>query len=337
MSVDMELFSQERCQGIKTAEEMERLCKDLQPQIVEYMLSQYKSEILQGKTPSDDPTIYIIGGQNASGKSKLIETLNNQHLNSISIIIDDMKVHHPFRSYIDKNFPNESEELLHLACFEVFDRLLKELLEENYDITIERTLGSKEKMKRFLVEPSNYNYGIQIHVTATHEINSLLSALERFMYECKLKDEFNKKGNGLKIDPRPIGLQHHDDTYENICNVINSAENGDFVNSNGEHIYPHVFVWDRTPEKPTIMYETGDGKYTCAKQAMYEGRERDLKRCRSVGDLGYRKRVEGMRSELESAGPGDTLFDYKEYCYGFLSEIEKRGAKYIGEPDKNKS
>ena len=100
-----------------------------------------------------------------------------------------MKAHHPFRSYIDKNFPNESEELLHLACFEVFDRLLKELLEENYDITIERTLGSKEKMKRFLVEPSNYNYGIQIHVTATHEINSLLSALERFMYECKLKDE----------------------------------------------------------------------------------------------------------------------------------------------------
>lgn len=270
------ILSEEMCKEVKTPEEMLALCKELQTIIVEYMLKKYKSEILQGKEPSKCPTIYIIGGQNASGKSKLISVLKQKNQNSVSIIIDDMKAHHPFRRYIDRNFPNQSEGILHLACFEVFDKLLKDLLNEGYDITIERTLGSKEKMQKFVVEPSNHNYNIQVNVTATHEINSLLSSLERFIYECRLKDEFSSKNTGLKIDPRPITLEHHDNTYRNICDVLNETENGCFINNKGENIYPQIHVWDRTPENPSEIYVTGDGRFSCAKEAMYYGRENDL-------------------------------------------------------------
>jgi len=198
MNIPINTVSEGICKGIETPEQMKKLCEEYQPKIVEYMLAKYKDEILEGKEQSKSPTIYIIGGQNASGKSKLISVLNKKNGNSVSIVIDDMKAHHPFRQYIDKKFPEQSEEMLHLACFEVFDRLLTYLLENQYDITIERTLGSEEKTRKFLVEPSNHNYDIQIHVTATHEINSLLSSLERFIYECKLKDDFKSKKNRFK-------------------------------------------------------------------------------------------------------------------------------------------
>lgn len=329
-------ISEEKCKDIKTPEEMKKLCEELQIEIVEHMLEKYKSEILEGKEPSETPTIYIIGGQNASGKSKLISELERKNGNAVSIIIDDMKAHHPFRQHIDKNFPDQSEELLHLSCLEVFDRLLKYLSENKYNIIIERTLGSKEKTEKFVVEPSDYNYDIQIHVTATHGINSLLSALERFMYECRLRDEFNRKNADLKIDPRPITLEHHDNTYENICDVINYAENGYFINSEGEHIYPQVYIWDRTPGKPTNIYKTGDKRYSCAKEAILKGREKDLKRCESDTDCGLKKRIEGIKKELEEASSDSTLNEYREYCVRFLSEVEKRAAIYISDITKTK-
>ena len=329
-------ISEEMCKKIKTPEEMKKLCKKLQAQIVEYMLKKYKSEILEGKEPSEFPTMYIIGGQNASGKSKLISMLKQKNSNTVSVIIDDMKAHHPFRQFIDKNFPSQSEEILHLACFEVFDRLLKDLLDSNYDITIERTLGSKEKMRKFIVEPSNHNYDIQIHVTATHEINSLIAALERFICECILKDEFISKNADLKIDPRPIALEHHDNTCANICDVINDAENGCFKNDRGERIYPQVHIWDRTPGKPSEIYTTGDGRFSCAKEAMYFGREKDLKRCKSKKEYGYQTRINNIKGELASAQEGSTLYEYIEYCNEFLSEIERRGTTYIGNTAKSK-
>ncbi len=327
-------LSEEMCKKIKTAEEMINLCKKEQRSIVEKMLGKYKSEILMGKQISKCPTIYIVGGQNASGKSNLISVLKQNNQNSVSIIIDDMKAHHPFREYIDRNFPSQSEEILHLACFEVFDKLLKDLLDSGYDITIERTLGSIDKMKKFVVEPSNHNYNIQVNVTATHELNSLLSSLERFIYECRLKDEFVKKNTGLKIDPRPITLEHHDNTYREICDVLNKAENGYFVNAKGEHIYPQIHIWDRTPKNPSEIYVTGDGRFSCAKEAMYYGRENDLKRCKSEEDYGYRTRVNNIKEELKNAENGDTLYEYIGYCNEFLIEIEKRGAVYIGDTTK---
>ena len=336
MNIPINTVSEEICNGIETPEQMKKLCEEYQSNIVEYMLAKYKYEILDGKEQSESPTIYIIGGQNASGKSKLISELNKKNGNSVSIVIDDMKAHHPFRQYIDKKFPEQSEEMLHLACFEVFDRLLSYLLENQYDITIERTLGSEEKTRKFVVEPSNHNYDIQIHVTATHEINSLLSSLERFMYECKLRDDFKSKKTNLKIDPRPIGLAHHDNTYKNICDVVNGAENGHFKNERGENIYPQVHIWDRTPESPTEMYVTGDSTYTCAKQAMYQGRDNDLERCSSNEDYGFRNRVERIKQELGVASKDSTLNQYRSYCNKFLQEIESRGSIYIGDEVKSK-
>lgn len=155
-------ISEEECKGIKEIEQMRNLCKQFQSEIVEHILDKYKSEILVGKSPSKKPTIYIVGGQNASGKSKLISELGQINENTVSIIIDDMKAHHPFREYIDKNFTDESEELLHLSCFEVFDKILQVLLENKYDITIERTLGNEEKTRKFVVEPANYGYDIEL-------------------------------------------------------------------------------------------------------------------------------------------------------------------------------
>ena len=324
------MLDADMCEGISTPDEMKKLCISNQSEIVEQMLETYRNEILEGKTPSLNPTIYIIGGQNASGKSMLISQLRKKNGNTVSIIIDDMKAHHPFREYIDNNFPNESEELLHLACFEVFDSLLTSLLNDGYDITIERTLGSELKTRRFVVDPANHGYNIEVHVTATHELNSLLSAVERFVYECNLKDDFDAKKSVLKIEPRPIALQHHDDTYNNICNVIKNVENGGFRDEEGNGIYPIVFVWDRTPNSPTNMYSTGDKSYPSAEQAMIAGRLRDYNRCESNNEYGIKTRREHILEELRDASPSSTLSKYTEYCNGFMEELDKREKKYKG-------
>ena len=181
------------------------------------------------------------------------------------------------------------------------------------------------------MEPAKHDYDIQIHVTATHEINSLLSALERFMYECDLKDDFDAKKSMLKVEPRPVALEHHDDTYNNICDVLNFAENGRFKNEGGEGIFPMVFIWDRTPDKPSLLYTTGDGSYSCAKAAMYKGRENDLRRCKSNGVFGFSERMTNIQEELVNCKPGDTLSQYIDYCNKFFKEIQRRGKQYIGE------
>lgn len=331
MNQEEKLILEEKCKGITTPEEMKKLCEEYHSEIVEHMLSKYKNEILEGKEQSQSPTIYIVGGQNASGKSKLISELGSKNSNTVSIIIDDMKAHHLFRNYIDRNFANESEELLHMACFEVFDVLLEDLLKSGYDIIIERTLGSKEKTEKFVVKPANYDYNIEMHVTATHEINSLLSSLERFMYECNLKDKFEQMNSDLKIEPRPISISHHDQTYQNICDVLQATESGEFVDKNGNKIKPKVFIWDRTPKKPTNIYITGSKSYTCAREAMYNGRANDLKRCRSEEDYGFKTRIGNIQEDLQSASPNSTLAHYTEFCDLFLREIQGRGTVYIGE------
>lgn len=330
MEEDIETITQDKCKGITNYEEMRKLCEELQPEIVEHMLNKYRSQILEGKKQSKFSKLFIVGGQNASGKAKLInELIQVSDQKAVSIIIDDMKAHHPFREYIDKNFPNKSEELLHLACFDVFNKILTFLLKEGYDIIIERTLGEKNKIRQFLAEAANYNYDIEIHVTATHEINSLLSSLERFVYECRLKDEFDKNKSNLRIAPRPIALEHHDNTYKNICDVLQAAENGYFKDTNGESVYPKIFIWDRTPERPTNIYVTGEQRYSCAKQAMYDGRDNDLKRCNSSEDYGFNTRVKNIKLELNNTCTNSTLEQYKDYCNKFLNEIEKRGNSYI--------
>lgn len=331
MGKNLEVIPSQMCEGINTAEDMKKLCQNLQDQIVNQIKAKYKEEILKGKSVSDNPTIYIIGGQNASGKSRLITELGKINNNTVSIIIDDMKEHHPFRNYIDKNFPEESEELLHLSCFEVFDTLLDELLQEGYDIVIERTLGSKEKAEKYIVPPANQGYNIDINVTGTHGINSILSALERFVVECQLKDEYLRTNSNLKIDPRPISPKHHDDTYNNIISVLEYAESGKFKDNKGNPIFPKISVWDRTPGKPTKIYKSDDMRYHNSREAMEAARQRDLNRCKSATEYGVVQRISNIKLDLENAKPGDTLDEYRDFCMMFLQLIEERAAEYMCE------
>lgn len=161
------------------------VCKECNDEIVQLMLEKYKKEILMDITPQDHPVVYIVGGQNASGKSKLITTLGEKNKKSVYIAIDNMKAHHPFRNVVNRRFTNDSEKLLHLACFDVFNKLFNQLLKEGYNLVIERTLGKKDKSHEYVKMASKYNYDVQIHVTATHELNSLVQSLERFIIEAR--------------------------------------------------------------------------------------------------------------------------------------------------------
>ena len=307
-----------------TLEEMKNYCIAHQDEIVNSIIEPYKKEIMSDKKQSEDPTIYIVGGQNASGKSKLITELGKKNDTMVSIIIDDMKAHHPYRNFIDSKFPNNSEELLHIACFEVFNRLFQELIMDGYDIVIERTLGSEEKTRRFVEEPSKKGYNIQLYVTATHEINSLLSSLERFIIECKLKDDFVSKKSPFKIEPRPISTDHHDDTYNNICSVLASVENKTYTDENGNSVHPKIFVYDRTPQTPTQLFSTGCKKYSCVREAMHAGRNIDLKRLSSDSEYGYFSRVASIKEELKRADKNSTLYQFRDYCQNILDEILNR-------------
>ena len=103
------------CNDITTEEEMAFQCSKYHERIVKEMYEKYKKEIIVGKTPSEHPTIFIIGGQNASGKSKLIEELEKRNDNTVSIVIDNMKSLHPFNESLTQKFPDSAEKYLHEA------------------------------------------------------------------------------------------------------------------------------------------------------------------------------------------------------------------------------
>lgn len=309
---------------IKTPEAMEAFCREHQEEIVDCVMRGYRAEIMKDKEKSISPTLFIVGGQNASGKSKLITLLGKENNNMVSIIIDDMKAHHPYRNYIDTNFPDDSEKLLHIACFEVFNRLFKDLVLGGYNIVIERTLGSKDKTRQFIEAPSAVGYEIRIYVTATHTINSLLSSLERFMIECQLHDDFIGKKSSLKCEPRPISIAHHDDTYKNICDVLEAVENGEFNKAGGKT--PTIYIYDRTPNKPSLLFSTGTGtgRFDSVREAMEDGRSKDLRRCLSDETYGYKQRTSAIVTALKDAEKGSTLFQYKSFCQEFLDTIQDR-------------
>lgn len=282
-----------------THEEMKKVCKTYQKDIVEIMLAGYEKTITDGKSAhskKESSTLYIPCGQNASGKSGLMQELSRQGIttNAVPIIIDDMKSYHPLRDIIDKNYPEHSEELLHIACFEVFDKLLEKLLASGYDVLIERTLGSKEKADKFINIAKVYGCKIEVHAMGTHGINSLLSALERFIIECRQKDNYQEKSSWYRVEPRPIAIEHHDNTYENIIGVLRDIE-GDGVN---------ITVWDRTPGRPTPIYSTEDRRYPNATVAMKEARRRDFERCIDpTSEINVEERIRIIEEILNNLNP----------------------------------
>lgn len=317
------------CDTIKTKEDIESICDKYEDEIVNIMKKKYKSEILKNVKKSNNPTAYIVGGQNASGKTTLINQLYRDNIinedSIVPIIIDDMKAHHPFREFIDKNYPEQSEPLLHKACFRVFDEVMDELIAENYNILLERTMGSLDKAKNFIVKPANKGYKVQIHVMATHGINSYISALERFVQECLLKDKYRKAGSVFTIEPRPISPGHHDDTYNNIVHVLSDIESGIFKDNKNNPIYPDISIWDRTPEKPTNIYQTEKRQYHNVKEAIETGRCRDLKRCKTPNtESNIEDRISTIEEIIELSDEHSTVKSYENYCNLFLGTIKER-------------
>lgn len=87
-------------------------------------------------------------------------------------------------------------------------------------------------------------------------------------------------------------------------------------------------MYDRTYEKPTLIYETGKKQYSSVTEAMENGRKKDLVRCKSDEKTGVKERIKAIIEVLDTATEEQTIYYYKDFCKNFLKTIIERAEKY---------
>lgn len=116
-----------------TDEEFEKEYKEI--------LKYYKSL----SKPSDNPKVFLLGGQPGAGKTGL-ENMINKHSEYISISGDDFREYHPLFEELNEKYGKDSSKHTQQWAGEMTEKIIKELKDNKYNLIIEGTLERYETM-----------------------------------------------------------------------------------------------------------------------------------------------------------------------------------------------
>lgn len=177
--------------------------------------------LFSNKKPSENPKAYILGGQPASGKTRLINLLKTTEPEGENLIVingDEYRVLHP--DYLEicqkydrvapnhtQSFANELVEFVKLKC-----------LKEKYSFIIEGTMRSYQTIERTINELISHDFIPELHVLSVPFEESLIGIFERY--------EYDKAQTGIgRFSP----LSTHHEAFEKIPQNIQKASQ-DFPN-----------------------------------------------------------------------------------------------------------
>jgi hypothetical protein len=112
---------------------------------VERIFEEEKEDILKGLHPADNPVAILLGGQSASGKSRLTTRAQENHPGKDFLIIngDKLRVYHPRYAELIKN-PLTYSEKTQIFSNVFTEKLIEEAQKRKLNVTVEGTMRNKD-------------------------------------------------------------------------------------------------------------------------------------------------------------------------------------------------
>ncbi len=219
-------------------------------------LSKIGEYCFAGKTPVENPIIYLVISQTGGGKSNLSSSVLANNPNTVVIDSDAFKAFNPRREEIVKQFPTLYGFLTGPDAYMHRDEIYSKALSEGYNVLIEVAPSTKERLFNIdFAELERYGYTVNSNILAVSQLNSLLSVHER--YEGQIE-------SGMK-NPKLTDLKRAQDSFvavrlilEDLINMpdvaVNVYRRCAFSESETERtrILPPVLI---TSDKSSVLYE----------------------------------------------------------------------------------
>lgn len=188
--------------------------------------------------PSDNPKVFLLGGQPGAGKTGL-ENMINKHSEYISISGDDFREYHPLFEELNEKYGKDSSKYTQQWAGEMTEKIIKELKDNKYNLIIEGTLRTAELPLKEATRFKEVGYEVELCVVAVKPEKSRLGTLER--YETMLK-----RGKTPRMTPK----EHHDLVVNNI------PDNLDVLYKSGK--FDNIRLFNRDNECLYNLKETLD-------------------------------------------------------------------------------
>ena len=162
--------------------------------------------ITEGKMPSENPMLIIIGGQVGSRKEEL-KSLVSKDLkeNILSLSIDDLRKYHPHYQVIRSEYPDMVQPLTADFTRTILANLEDFAIQQPFNIMLDATLSNSELVKAKINKFKQYSFEIALRMVAIHKLFSYLNAEESY-------EKMLLSGN----DGNLVSKQYHDQNFEEI-------------------------------------------------------------------------------------------------------------------------
>lgn len=230
----------------------------IQEDIIEMMLS--------GKTPVEKPKAIFDIAPPGSGKTGLNGYGVKQFSNNNIIVInnDELKPFHPKADEISRLYPEYYIKVTNEASKVWTDALMDRALEKGYNVMYEGTGRKINIFEKMISKMNKYGYQIIVRAMVVHELNCLMSILERYEYQVQ------RKGWGRLVAVDTFYKAYDDEMLDTI-DIFESLKEIDDV---------EVYKRGEEPSSPIKIYGSNDKdkRFRSARCAIKGGREEDKKR-----------------------------------------------------------
>ena len=231
------------------------------------------------------PKIIFVGGIPGSGKDLLVEKSKLFFKNDSFYVIDvDL-----FRSYFS-NYSKVEDTVTLSNRIEM--ELLNFLIENKKNIILVGTLRAYSYLNKIIIEriiPSGYE--IFFHLLVTNQIESTLSAYERYVID---------KQNGASF-PRLSRLEYIEKSYNGFHNSINKYSENDYFSNN------KLFIRGDNRSLPIELEYAGDINNAIMNE--------ELRQLMNISNQSILDRIDNISMCLESS---DEINEFKNICNKIL-------------------
>lgn len=233
-----------------------------------------------GKRPSQDKTLVIVGGQSGAGKTRLIPIANEELGNNAVVVdFDELRALHPNYKEVSQNYPEITHRILHPDTEKVKNRILDELIKQNYNVIYEGALRDTQGFIKFARKFKDSDYKIQMDIMAVPKLESFGSTFLR--YATALVTD---------VTARWVEKSAHDGSYEGVLKTVEAFKK--------ENLADSINVYVRSEESPKKIYSTTERQHQDAITAIKYGRDSGRRKAVEDFDIKY-KTVETILSARE--------------------------------------
>jgi predicted ABC-type ATPase len=281
-------------------------------------------KIFENKFPVQNPTIVILGGQPAAGKSDLIKLSEKEFTNNnvVKINGDEFRKFHPNSKEILKNHDKDYAKLTEPDVRTWTKDLFDKAIDKKYNIIFEGTMRT-DQICDTIKNLKDKGFNVIVRALAVNELNSRAAIYQRYI------NQIQQFGGG-----RFTERASHDAAYSGMLNTLQRIENErkydklEIYKRNGDLVYNSVEGDSKTGVVDSII-KTRNEPWSLDKYKKFlEGCDDIIGAMKSTGEKQeFIDDVKKLKSEAKNLVSGKDLQQLKEKRENIQKELDKLEGK----------